>query len=123
MENDIIQGGGFISAPLAKSLGVKNPFDPVENIKGCSRHLANLYQVYGKNFDPPLTEDEALKFVLAEYNGGNVALNEAGLKRVEIKGKPNHFGKIEYSEVEPYLTSETRNYVRDVIKAMKKMQK
>jgi membrane-bound lytic murein transglycosylase F len=51
-----------------RSFGVKNAFDPDENIKGGMRLIAYLSDIFRKKGVP---EDELLNFVLAAYNAGH----------------------------------------------------
>ena len=69
----------------AKGLGVTNPLDPEQNIKGGAKMLGNLMKTYGGNIEK----------TLAAYNAGagNVA---------------------KYGGIPPF--SETRNYVKNVMK-------
>lgn len=51
---------------IARFLGVKNSFDPLQNISGGTRHLALLIKRYGGN----------LKLALAAYNAGEQAVEQ-----------------------------------------------
>jgi membrane-bound lytic murein transglycosylase F len=51
-----------------RSFGVKNAFDPDENIKGGMKLIAYLSDIFKKKGVP---EDELLNFVLAAYNAGH----------------------------------------------------
>lgn len=51
-----------------KRFGVKNVYDPEENIKGGTRLIAYLTEVFKKKGVP---EDELVNFVLAAYNAGH----------------------------------------------------
>ena len=53
---------------IASYLGVKNSFDPQQNIAGGTRHLALLIKRYGGN----------LKLALAAYNAGESAVEQYG---------------------------------------------
>lgn len=64
----------------ARDLGVRNPFQPHENIRGGARHLARLVVKYGGN----------LKLALAAYNAGEEAVQR-------YRGVPP------YSETQQYV--------------------
>lgn len=50
----------------AREVGVRNAWDPEENVGGAVRHLLKLEQAWEEISDP----DERLKFILASYNAG-----------------------------------------------------
>jgi soluble lytic murein transglycosylase-like protein len=106
--------------PTAVKYHVKDPRDRIQSINGGAEYLNYLYGVYRNDFDPPLSKEDVDKFVLAEYNGGDKKMLKAGL--IPIKGKPGMFKGMKYNEIEPYLESETRYYVRNVTNAMKQMK-
>ena len=56
-------GGMQLASSLAKELGVRNRFDPKENIKGGIKHIINLLQKFEDHPDQ-------LELTLASYNAG-----------------------------------------------------
>lgn len=60
------QGLMQLMPEIARILGVKNSFDPMQNIFAGTRHLALLIRKYGGN----------LKFALAAYNAGEQAVEQ-----------------------------------------------
>ncbi len=57
-------GIGQLMPSTAKALGVKNPYDPYENMEAAARHMADLKKRYG-----------SIEFALAAYNGGGGAVD------------------------------------------------
>lgn len=75
----------------AESLGVKNPFDVLENIDGGTKYIKNLLNSFGGNKE----------LALSAYNGGIGRMNRLGVDTVdEISNMPK----------------ETQNYVEKVMK-------
>lgn len=77
----------------AKSLGISNPFDPVKNIDGGTKYLAQLLKRYNGD----------VKMALAAYNCGSGTLNKLGIYNLD---SDEQFGK---------LYSETRSYINKVL--------
>jgi soluble lytic murein transglycosylase-like protein len=75
----------------AKSLGVNNPFDALENINGGTKYLRTLLSSFGGNKE----------LALAAYNGGIGRMNRLGVDTVEEIAR---------------MPQETRNYVDKVMK-------
>lgn len=74
----------------AKSLNVKNPYDPAQNVDAGVRHFKSLLDSYGGN----------LELSLAAYNAGQTAVHRSG-------GVPN------YSETRNYVKKITGLYGAD----------
>lgn len=77
-------GLGQLMPDTARGLGVKNPYDPVQNADGSMRYLKAKLDEFGGNVD----------LALAAYNAGSGAVRKYGNK------------------VPPY--NETRNYVKNI---------
>lgn len=77
-------GLGQLMPDTARGLGVKNPYDPVQNADGSMRYLKAKLDEFGGNVD----------LALAAYNAGSGAVRKYGNK------------------VPPY--NETRNYVKSI---------
>lgn len=77
-------GLGQLMPATARGLGVKNPYDPVQNADGSMRYLKAKLDEFGGNVD----------LALAAYNAGSGAVRKYGNK------------------IPPY--SETRNYVKGI---------
>lgn len=76
----------------AKSLGVTNPFDPVQNIDGGVRYLQSLLKRFNGNLD----------LALAAYNWGPANIESRGITDLS---DPVQFAK---------LPAETQNYVKKI---------
>jgi len=76
----------------AESLGVSDPFDPVQNIDGGVRYLQNLLTRFGGNID----------LALAAYNWGPARIESNGITNLN---DPEQFAK---------LPAETRNYIQRI---------
>lgn len=81
----------------AKSLGVKNVYDPAQNIMGGTKYLSQMISKYG---------DTSL--ALAAYNWGPGNVDKAIKK----------YGK-SWSKIAPHAPKETQNYVKKVLSNMK----
>lgn len=77
-----------------QSLGVTNPFDPVQNIEGGTRYLSNLLVKYNGNAST----------ALAAYNAGPGRLDRLGIKNDDDLMAKLHM-----------LPAETQQYVRKVM--------
>lgn len=95
------QGLMQLMPATAKGLGVRNPYDPIQNINGGTKHIAGLLARYGGN----------VRSAVAAYNagGGNVddflyGTNKAGNNPNRLKTKDG---------VPPF--KETQNYVNNVL--------
>lgn len=95
------QGLMQLMPATAKGLGVRNPYDPIQNINGGTKHIAGLLARYNGN----------VRSAVAAYNagGGNVddflyGTNKAGNNPNRIKTKDG---------VPPF--KETQNYVNNVL--------
>lgn len=95
------QGLMQLMPKTAESLGVTDPFDPVQNIEGGVKYLAQLIKKFG-------SEDLAL----AAYNWGEGRIRSQ-LNRLEKKGKPQTLSAIlKYGT----LPEETQNYLMRIKK-------
>jgi hypothetical protein len=90
------QGLMQIMPAMQKSLGVKDPFDPADNIRGGVALLKEEIKRFGGN----------LELALAAYNAGSPKVKAAIAKA----------GSMDWEEVAKYLPEETRNYVPKVKK-------
>jgi hypothetical protein len=93
------QGLMQIMPATAKDLGLKNPFDPKENIAAGTKYLTQLEQKYN---------DKAL--ALAAYNWGPARVDSA-LRKAEKKG----LGK-GLEGIYEMLPAETKNYILKIAK-------
>lgn len=84
------QGLMQLMPSTAKSLGVGNPFDVLENIDGGTRYLKGLLDRF----------NGSKELALAAYNGGSGRMRRLGVDTVEEIGK---------------MPGETRNYVSNVM--------
>ncbi len=80
------EGLGQLMPATARGLGVKDPFDPEQNIRGTAKYLSQLSDMFGGN----------IRKTVAAYNAGPGAVKHAG-------GVP-HFG-----ETENYVEKVTKN--------------
>lgn len=53
----------------AQMLGVKNPFDPAQNLQGGAKYLSNLIQQFGGNVEWALAAYNAGPGAVTKYNG------------------------------------------------------
>lgn len=88
------QGLMQIMPAMQKSLGVKDPFDPEDNIKGGIALLKEEIKRFGGN----------LELALAAYNAGSPKVKAAIAKA----------GSMDWDEVSRFLPEETRKYVPKV---------
>jgi soluble lytic murein transglycosylase-like protein len=77
----------------ALRLGVRNPFDPIDNMLGAARFIAELRR------SPAATSDASLVLILAAYNAGPGAVEKYG-------------GVPPYAETHQYLRRVLRDYLR-----------
>lgn len=84
----------------AKGLGVRDSYDPTQNINGGSSLLASEYKKYG-----------SLELALAAYNAGGGRVDK------EIKKHGNS-----WESIKNYLPKETQNYIPKVLKNITKYQ-
>lgn len=82
-----------LMAETAKVYGVKNPFDPRENIMGGVRYLKDLIKLFNRNTG----------LVLAAYNAGQEAVKKYG-------------GIPPYPETKDYIKKVMQSYNRPIIK-------
>ncbi|WP_440110376.1 phage tail tape measure protein [Paenibacillus sp. QZ-Y1] len=76
----------------AKGLGVKNAYDPEQNIAGGTKHIANLLKEYNGN----------VEYALAAYNAGSGNVNK-WIKKGQM-------GNIPFSETKAYAPKVLANY-------------
>lgn len=84
------QGLMQLMPSTAKSLGVENPFNVLDNIDGGTRYLKRLIEAFGGNKE----------LALSAYNGGIGRMNKLGVDTVEEISK---------------MPKETENYVNKVM--------
>lgn len=82
----------------SESLGVKNPFDVLENIDGGTRYIKQLVDSFGGNKE----------LALSAYNGGISRMNNRGVDTTEEINK---------------MPKETQNYVEKVMKKYESYKK
>lgn len=82
----------------AKSLGVDNPFNVLDNIDGGSRYLSRLLKMYGGSKE----------LALSAYNGGSGRMKNRGVDTVEEISR---------------MPRETVNYVKKVMESYEKYKK
>lgn len=80
----------------AKKYGVRNPFDPAENIEGGVKYLKDLMNIFGRRTD----------YVLAAYNAGQEALKRNGGIPPYPETK-NYIEKVMASYRETYIGKKT----------------
>jgi soluble lytic murein transglycosylase-like protein len=85
----------------AKDLGVKDRFDPTQNVEGGSRYLQQMINKYGKT-----------DLALAAYNWGPNNIDKA-IRKVKAEGKRVTWANIMQVVKVPM---ETRLYVNKVLK-------
>jgi membrane-bound lytic murein transglycosylase F len=73
----------------ARSLGVKDIYNPVENINGGVKHLKNLFD----HFDSASGEDRLL-ISLAAYNVGQGHISDARNLAIKMKLNPNQWASL-----------------------------
>jgi len=106
------QGLMQLMPQTAAAMGVHNPFDPAQNIRGGVRYLSELRDRYFADAD--LDDDERWRFVLAGFNGGPNRINRLRAKAGEVNLKPNiYFNHVEQLVLKRKLY-ETFAYVRQV---------
>jgi len=84
----------------ARIYGVKNPFDPQDNIEGGVRYLKDLIELYNRK----------TKYVLAAYNAGQTAVKK-------YRGIPP------YQETRNYIEKVMASYPKSFIKTRTKIYK
>lgn len=77
----------------AREVGVKNPYDPEQNIAGAVRYIEWLER-YWSRYIPE--EDELLKFVLASYNVGLGHLQDARRLTTKHGGDATQWDEVSY---------------------------
>jgi membrane-bound lytic murein transglycosylase F len=73
----------------AKSLGVSDIYNPVENINGGVQHLKNLFDLYDKAAD-----EDRLLISLAAYNIGQGHISDARRLAIKMKLNPNQWSSL-----------------------------
>lgn len=81
------QGLMQLMPATAAELGVKDPFDPIENIDGGTRYLADQWRHLMEVPDPA----ERIRFALASYNGGRGYINHALVQARAAEGLPGPY--------------------------------
>jgi soluble lytic murein transglycosylase-like protein len=100
------QGLTQLMPPTAAALGVKNPFDPVESLRGMARHIKHLSRIFNG--------DQVL--IAASYNAGEGSVERAGrVPRFKetmayVRRVFNNYDKLtdKKIDVEPYMPPSRR---------------
>jgi len=120
----------------ARTLGVKNMYNPTQNINGSVRHINSLLKIWGRKIKD---KAERVKFVLASYNAGTGHIQDARKLAKKYKKSPD----IWYGHVDIYVKKlsnpkyyndsvveygycrgdEPYNYVKQILERYKEYQK
>jgi membrane-bound lytic murein transglycosylase F len=96
--NTGVRGIMMLTLPTAKSVGVDNRLDAIQNIYGGAKYMAKMI----KNVPPEVKgKDERMKFALAAYNVGMGHIYDARILAKRLHKDPNSW--IEIREVLPLL--------------------
>jgi membrane-bound lytic murein transglycosylase F len=91
--------------PTARQFGVRNPFDPEDNVRGAARFLAWLEDQWAKEIPDAL---ERRKFVLASYNAGLGHVRDARRLAEKHGDDPDAWDEVAYwllqKSKRPYYT-------------------
>lgn len=77
----------------AREVGVRDPYDPADNVGGGARYLARLTSQWEDEIPDP---DERLKFVLASYNTGRGHVQDAQRLAEKNGGDPQVWDDVAY---------------------------
>ena len=77
----------------AREVGVRNPYDPEENVRGAVDYLEWLTSVWEEEI-PDSTE--RMKFILASYNAGAGHVGDARRLALKYDGDPNDWASVAY---------------------------
>jgi membrane-bound lytic murein transglycosylase F len=92
----------------AKQVGVQNPFDPEDNVRGAVKYLKWLEGFWDEKIED---ESERLKFILASYNTGPGHVEDAQRLTEKYGGRPNVWDDVSYW----LLQKSTQKYSTDEV--------
>ncbi len=78
-----------LTRPTAQSLGVKNIYDPEQNIEGGVKHLKSLYDMYDQ-----APEEDRMAIALAAYNVGQGHVADARNLAASLGDDPNRWRSV-----------------------------
>lgn len=90
----------------ARQVGVTNPLDPEDNVRGATKYLKWLSDFWGERIED---EGERLKFVLASYNCGAGHVEDAQRLASKYGGNPLAWSDVSYW----LLQKSTQQYASD----------
>jgi membrane-bound lytic murein transglycosylase MltF len=106
------QGLMQLMPATAKELGVSDPFDPVQNVRGGIKYMLQMRDTHFR--EGGVTEMERWRFVFAGYNGGPTRINRLREKASASGLDPDiYFNHVERLVIKQRL-AETYFYVRQI---------